>query len=406
MQTIGPRRNHTSAPQCTTALPRVAARRVVAAALTSCIGMIIAAATMAADAPGSRPGDAVNLYAADANTYAHTAGDGQIHVWHVQDRVWLLTGEPGESNVTVQVGDEGALVVDTGAQAMATKLLAQIQQLIQMHAGDLKRIQYVINTDGRADHIGGNQVIREAGDVVAAGNELGDNPGLLAGAQVIANQNVLNHLVLASTSGKAFLPQPLWPTNTLDFDLFNNHFNGEAVQLYHPHSATTDEQLMVLFRRSDVIAAGDIIDMRSYPRIDAAQGGSIDGELVALNKLVELTVPADNQEGGTVVIPGHGRLGDQSDVARYRNMVTFIRNRVQFYKNQGKTLQQVIALRPSEDYDARWGATEGPWTTRDVISAIYSTLPQKGPVFSMLDGVLVPAPSEVPGFRLSGVTLY
>jgi hypothetical protein len=121
---------------------------------------------------------------------------------------------------------------------------------------------------------------------------------------------------------------------------------------------------------------------------------------------VELTVPADNQEGGTVVIPGHGRLGDQSDVARYRNMVTFIRNRVQFYKNQGKTLQQVIALRPSEDYDARWGATEGPWTTRDFISAIYSTLPQKGPVFSMLDGVLVPAPSEVPGFRLSGVTLY
>ncbi len=335
---------------------------------------------------------------ANPNFYATYQGDGQIHPWHAQGSVWIMGGEPGMSNVAVQVGNEGVLVVDTGVTPMADKLLAQIQQLAQQKAGDQKAIRYVIDTDGRMDHIGGNAVIRNGGSTIVAGNFAFDNPGLTPGASVVANQNVLMRLVQESSSGYAnAAPQALWPTDTEDFDIYNMHFDGEAVQLFHPHLATTDGNLMAMFRRSDVICTGDIVDMTGYPIIDTARGGTIDGELVALNHVIEMAVPEDKQQGGTMIIPGHGRLGDQSDVVHYKNVITIIRNRVQYYKNQGKTLQQVLALKPSWDYDDRWGHDSGPWTTRQFIEAIYKTLPARGPSFSMLNETVVPATAGVSG---------
>ena len=156
-------------------------------------------------------------------------------------------------------------------------------------------------------------------------------------------------------------------------------------------SGNTDGQLIIAFRESDVIAAGDLVDMTSYPFIDTKAGGSIDGLLVALNQLIAMAAPDRQSEGGTVIVPGHGRMIDQSEVALYRNMVTIIRNLVQYYKNEGKTLNEVLALKPSDGYDARWGKTTGPWTTRDFITAIYQTLPAKGPVyFTMKNATLVP----------------
>jgi glyoxylase-like metal-dependent hydrolase (beta-lactamase superfamily II) len=360
-----------------------------------------AAQTLAAEmAPTNGNGAPVNQYAPNADVYASAAGDGQIHPWHAQGQIWLMAGEPGQSNVAVQVGNQGVLVVDTGTTAMAGKLLAQIRQLAQRDGGDQKEIRYVVNTDGVPDHIGGNQVIREGGSTVVAGNFRFDNPGLTPGATVMANQNVLSRLVAESTAGDADAAQPLWPTDTQDFDLYNTAFDGEAVQLFHPHMATTDGNLMVVFRRSDVIATGDVVDMVTYPIIDVARGGTIDGELVALNKVIELAVPADKQEGGTLVIPGHGRMCDQSDVVHYKNVITIIRNRVQYYKDQGKSLQQVLALKPSGDYDERWGATSGPWTTQQFIEAIYKTLPAKGPNFSMHTITVVPASGTVSGARV------
>jgi glyoxylase-like metal-dependent hydrolase (beta-lactamase superfamily II) len=158
---------------------------------------------------------------------------------------------------------------------------------------------------------------------------------------------------------------------------------------------------MVLFRGSDVIAAGDLVDMTTYPIIDVAGGGTIDGELVALNKVIAMAAPANQAEGGTLIIPGHGRLCDQTDVVLYKNMITVIRNLVQFYKNQGKTLEEVLALKPSEGYDQRWGATSGRWTTRDFITAVYETLPAKGPVsFSMRNATLAPSTTTPSGGKL------
>ncbi len=347
-------------------------------------------AAIAADAPPNAQ-DAAPAAAARA---------GHIYAMPAQGNVWVMGGEPGESNVAVQVGDEGVLVVDTGVTPLAAQLLAQIKQLAAEKAGDQKEIRIVIDTDGLADHIGGNEVIRKGGSTIVAGNFAFDNLGVENGASVMATQNLLLRLVAENTKGDPDAAQGLWPNNTEDFDLYNVHFNGEAVQLYHPHEATTDGNLMVMFRRSDVIAVGDTVMMTGYPIIDTDRGGTIDGELVALNKIIEMAVPVDKQEGGTVIVPGHGRLCDQSDVVHYKNVITIIRNRIQYYKNQGKTLAQVLALKPSWDYDQRWGSSDGPWTTQKFVEAVYKTLPAKGPSFSMQNQTVVPATASVSGGRV------
>ncbi len=324
--------------------------------------------------------------------YAVYQGDGEIHPYQVQRNVWMMAGEPDMSNVAVQVGDDGVLVVDTGVQPMAARLLAQIRQLADEKAGDQKAIRYVIDTDGRLDHIGGNQVIREGGNTILAGNFARQNPDLMPGASVLANDNVLMRLINGRSGAHADeISEALWPTDTESFDIYDMHFNGEAVQLFHPHLASSDGNLMVMFRLSDVIAAGDIVDMTGYPLIDTARGGTIDGELIALNHIIEMAVPEDKEQGGTIIVPGHGRLADQSDIVHYKNIVTILRNRIQFYKNQGKSLQQVLALKPTWDYDQRWGHDHGAWTTRQFVEAVYQTLPAHGSNFSLLNQTIVPA---------------
>ena len=342
---------------------------------------------------------AVQAQTADA-TASTPAG---IIASHVNGQVWLMAGEPGESNVVLQVGDDGALVVDTGTQSAAPKLLDAIQAVIRDHAADRKTISAIIDTNGRLDHIGGNAVIARAGSQILGGHEAADAKEFAGqaeqAAEVLAQQNVLTRLVQDEAAYGQRTPQALLPTITEDFDLYSMTFDGEAVQLYHPHYANTDGQLMVFFRQSNVIAAGDVVDARSYPAIDVAHGGTIDGELVALNKLIELAVPAAYAEGGTVEIPGHGALCDQADVESYKNMITTIRNRIQFYKNEGKSLEQVLALKPGAGWDERWGAASGPASTREFITAVYRTLPAKGPPFSMHTVTLVPSTATVSGGR-------
>src|SRR5436190_22990417 len=320
-------------------------------------------------------GEPVNLYG-PSDPYVPPREDGEIHPSRVRGQVWLLTGEPGQSNVLVQLGEQGLLVVDTGTKAMAPKLLAQIKRLAEEHAGEHKEIRKIINTNGRLDHVGGNETIAKAGSQIISGEERAQQSAFVGpSAEVVAHENVLRRMVADS----AF--RGLEPTDPQSFEVDNSRFNGEAVQSYHPLSGNTDSQLVVLFRGSDVIAAGDVVDMNTYPVIDVKAGGTIDGELVAINKVIGMAAPGPQAEGGTVIVPGHGRVCDQADVALYRNMLTIIRNTVQYYKNQGKTLQQVLDLKPSAGYDQRWGGPRGSSGTRDFITAVYETLPAKGPIF-------------------------
>jgi hypothetical protein len=313
---------------------------------------------------------------ADQGTYE----DGHLHPWHVQGDIWLIAGEPNHANVAVQIGNDGALLVDSGTAAMAPQLLAAVRALAARYAGDQKAVRWIIQTDEQSDHIGGTAVLRGGGDTIVGGNFQFDNPGLTPGATVIGNLNLLTRMVTPNAQGRP-AAQGLWPNETHTEPLYSWDFNDEAVSLHHPSSATSDSNEMVMFRRADVLAAGDVLNMDSYPIIDVKSGGTIDGELAALNQVIELAVADFHngpQEGGTIVIPGHGRLCDQADVIEYAIIMTTIRNRVMYYKNRGRTLQQVLDLKPSWDTDARWAPKASGYTTRDFIEAIYSTLPARG----------------------------
>jgi cyclase len=152
--------------------------------------------------------------------------------------------------------------------------------------------------------------------------------------------------------------------------------NGEAIQLFHQPSAHTDADSIVFFRRSDVVVTGDLFDLTGYPVIDAGKGGRFSGVIAGLNRIIDITVPRDWQEGGTMVIPGQGRLADESDVVEYRDMLTIIRDRIQDLIKKGMTLEQVQAARPTFEYDGRYGSATGSWTTKMFVEAAYRDLSQ------------------------------
>jgi len=274
--------------------------------------------------------------------------DEAIHVVHVQGNVHFLTG--AGANITVQVGDEGVLVVDSGAPGTSDRVLAAIEQLTN------RPVRIVINTHVHADHVSGNEALG------AVGQWLGDNaPGNFglpqSGPRVIAHERVLARMG-APTGLPSPVPFAAWPTETFfgaDKELF---FNDEAIQLLHRPAAHTDGDVVVFFRRSDVVSTGDLFVTTGYPLIDEERGGTVEGLIDALNHILGLTIPKDKQEGGTYVIPGHGRLADEADVVEYRDMVTIVRDRVRDLARQGRTLAQVKAARPTLDYDGRYGSPD------------------------------------------------
>lgn len=290
----------------------------------------------------------------------------QIHVLPVQGNVYMLVGDGG--NITVQVGKQGILLVDTGLAQMSDQLLAQLRT---MSDGP---IRYIINTHLHADHTGGNQKIAKAGITITGGNVAGNLSDASEGAAVIAYQKVLDRMSAAPAANETPIPFGALPTDTYLTREKPMHFNGEGIEIIHQPAAHTDGDSLVFFRRSDVVSAGDIFTPGSYPIIDMAHGGSIQGIIDGLNHLIELTIPAEKQEGGTYVIPGHGRLCDQADVVEYRDMATIIRDRIQDLIRKGMTLEQVKAARPTRDYDPQYGATSGFWTTDKFVEAAYQSL--------------------------------
>jgi len=294
---------------------------------------------------------------------------GQVHVWHVQGRVYMLVG--AGANITVQAGDDGVLVVDAGTVDMSQQVLAAIRSISD------KPIRYIINTSADPDQTGGNLVIAQAGSTIAGGNVVG-NIGASASDQatVIAFQAVLDRMS-APTGEKSPTPEGAWPTDTYTTNEKKLYFNGEPIRIIHIADAHTDGDSMVFFQKSDVLATGDIFSTTTYPVVELDKGGSINGLIDGLNRIIYLTTPISMQEGGTMVIPGHGRECDQSDVKWYQEMATILRDRVQTYIKRGMTLEQVEQANVTLDYDPRYGATEGPWTTKMFVDAMYKSLTEK-----------------------------
>jgi len=295
--------------------------------------------------------------------------DVAIHTLHVRDDIYMLVGAGG--NITVQIGDDGVLMVDTQFAPLSGKIVAAIAELTP------KPIRYIVNTHHHGDHIGGNANLRLAGSTVIGGNMPGAVPYAEGGgAQVVAHENVL--LRLSATLGtEAEAPSSMWPTNSF-FDAEKRmYYNGEGIRIIHQPAAHTDGDVVVYFRRSDVVAVGDVFSTTGWPVIDLEAGGSYAGTVAALNAIVDLIIPVYGQDGGTLVIPGHGRLSGLGDVLDYREMVIVVGDRLRSMIEAGMTLEQVKAAEPAKDYAPVYGTSSSFWTTDRFLEAAYQSLSEQ-----------------------------
>jgi len=300
-----------------------------------------------------------------------TASSDALDVLEVRPNVFMITGAGG--NIAVQTGDDGVVVVDAGTSASAPAVVAAIKRI----AG--KPIRYIIDTGPDADHVGGNEVLSKAGDTFFPGTRVaGQRPDPTRSvASILAAEGVALHMSESAPGSSAGVP-----TDTFHYARKYLYLNNEAIEVLHQPAAHSDSDVFAFFRRSDVVVAGDVLDTRHFPVIDVARGGSIDGEIAALERLAELAVPSVpivSREAGTIVIPGHGRLADHYDVIEYRDMVTIIRDRVRDLVNDGKSLDQVKAAAPAAGYAGRYGNDGGDWTTDRFVEAVYRSLAKGKP---------------------------
>jgi glyoxylase-like metal-dependent hydrolase (beta-lactamase superfamily II) len=317
-----------------------------------------------------------SLWAALAVAPVLAQQQAAIHIEPVRGHIYMLAGAGG--NIVVSIGADGVLLVDSGLSQNADKVLAAVNQLNQQiaNAGGLpvtstvppKPIRYIINTHLHADHTGGNEKLSKAGKTITGGNVTGEFGDAAEGATVVAQQRVLDRM----SEAKPPLPFAAQPSDTFHEDKKMSHFfNGEGVVMYHAPAAHTDGDTLVYFRGSDVIATGDIFVTTSYPFIDLQNGGSVQGEIDALNRILEMSVAEFRTEGGTLIVPGHGRICDVADVAYYRDMVTIVRDRIQAMIKKDMSLDQVKAAKPTEDWDPRYGSGDR------FVEAVYRSLTNK-----------------------------
>jgi glyoxylase-like metal-dependent hydrolase (beta-lactamase superfamily II) len=290
------------------------------------------------------------------------AAQPRLEILPVQGDVFVIVGPRG--NTTVQIGPEGPLVVDAQPAALSPSVLEAVKSLTP------HPIRHIVLTSGDEQASGGAGALSKAGRYIRVIDSI-DPRGSDTRASIIAHLNVLHRMNAAKA------PTDIWPTDTYFTAQWGLFSNGEAVRFIHVPAGHTDGDTMVFFRRSDVISTGATYDTTAYPRFDPDRGGSINGVIDALNRVIEIAVAGESQEGGTVIVPGRGRLSDQTDVANYRDMVTIIRDRVRDLIAKGRSLDEVKRAKPTFDYDGLFEAREDGSNGETFVEVVYRDLSRR-----------------------------
>ena len=275
----------------------------------------------------------------------------RIRTVPVQGDIYMLVGLGG--NITVHVGDDGVLLVDSQYDQIAEKNLAAIRDL------SVKPIRFILNTHGHVDHVSGNERLARPDATSAADAETED-----ARAIVMAHRNVLLRLSAPEGGRRA----EIWPTDVYGFGERTLYFNGETIRLIHQPAAHTDGDSFIHFETTNVVSAGDIYNATRYPFIDQWSGGSFRGIVAGLARLVNIVV--DDGVPGTLLIPGHGDLQAEDDVVAYYEMIVTIRDRIQEMILRGMSVEEIQAARPTREFDALYGHETGWWSTGDFVRAV------------------------------------
>ena len=296
--------------------------------------------------------------------------DGALDVIQVRPHFYMIAGAGG--NIAVQIGSDGVVLVNAGTEEASSQVLAALRKITTLP------IRYVIDTNADRDFVGGNAKLSKAGKTIftnVLGNTAFTNAMTNGGAaSILAHDSILQRMS-APTGQKAPFPDDALPTEAFYNKRYTLRMNDEGIEVLYQPSAHSNADSFVLFRGSDVVVAGDVIDTTRFPVIDLAHGGSIQGEIDALNKLIELAIPPTPfiyKGPGTFVIPGHGRLCEQMEVVDYRDMVVVVRDVIADMIKHDMTLDQIKAAHPARPYETEYGT--GPGVTDVFVESIYKSL--------------------------------
>ena len=296
-----------------------------------------------------------------------------LEILRIRPNFYMIAG--AGANVAVQVGVDGVVLVDTGSRDNVDDVLSAVRTITSTP------IRFIVNTSADADHVGGNERFLQAGQAAfdKIANLFPRNYFLSGAVAILASEAVLRRMT-APTGQPSPFPVSAWPTETFETGRRYVYLNDEGIEVIHHPAAHTDGDAAVFFRRSDVIVTGDIFDTTRFPVIDLERGGSLQGTIQALNRMIATAIPSlpdVSREVGTSVIPGHGHVGDQFDLLNYRDMLVIVRDHVQDLIEKGMTLEQVKAANPTQGYRRRYGSDSGEWTTDMFVEAVFNSLSRK-----------------------------
>jgi cyclase len=269
--------------------------------------------------------------------------NAQLHAHKIADDFYTLEGVGG--TISVLVGTEGLLVVDSEYVQLADKTVAAIQRISD------KPIRFLVNTHVHVDHTGGNDAIAKLGAIIFARPEL--------------RSRLIHPSPIPSGAPRKPAPPAALPVVTYDGRV-TIHVGDEDVQLIPVRAAHTDGDTLVHFVKHDILATGDYFRTIGYPRIDLVNGGSLSGLIDGLALTIGMCGP------GTRIVPGHGPMADRAAIIAQRDMFLTIRDRVASLMRERKSLEEIIAAKPTADYDAR--VPQGPQSSESFLKSLYSEL--------------------------------